>query len=369
VSRRPDTGSLGGKTPSDMRLTLIGPIPPPINGQSVVMHHMASELAPHFEQMRIADTSEGDSPKWARPLSALFRSVNALRKVRGSDAVYIAVKAGKGMWLTAATAGLARMTGARVFLHHHSYAYVRERTSRMVALMRAAGSNAHHIVLSQSMAHDLGGVMPEIRRILVIGNAGLIDKGLLDLPIKADGGQLVLGHLSNLSLQKGIVEVVDLAVALHHANIPIRLVMGGPASDATALTHLDRAARELGDLFENRGPLTGDAKLDFFGAITHFIFPSRYAHEAVPLVLYEAMAAGAVCVATRQGSISEQLNGSPSLLSNGADSFVEEMLPALAVAAVSSATSQESRYAYLRALAESERQLADFVTILVRRIL
>jgi len=365
VSRRPDTGSLGGKAHRNIRLTLIGPIPPPINGQSVVMHHMASELAPHFAQMRIADTSEGASPKWARPLSALFRSVNALRKVRGSDAVYIAVKAGKGMWLTAAAAGLARMTGARVFLHHHSYVYVRERTFRMVALTRAAGSDAHHIVLSQAMAADLSGVMPEIRRILVIGNAGLIDRGLLELPPKADGGQLVLGHLSNLSVEKGIAEVVDLAVALHRADIPIRLVIGGPASDATSRTHLDRAARELGELFENRGPLTGEAKLNFFGAITHFIFPSRYAHEAVPLVLYEAMAAGAVCVATRQGSISEQLDGSPSLLADGADSFVEEMLPALAGAAVSSTASQESRHAFLQALSESERQLADFVAVLV----
>ena len=365
MSRSPDTASLNGETLSNIRLTLIGPVPPPINGQSVVMHHMASGLAPHFAQMRIADTSEGDSPKWARPFSAMLRSVNSFRTVRGSDAVYIAVKAGKGMWLTAAAASLARMTGARVFLHHHSYAYVRERTFRMVALTRAAGSNAHHIVLSQSMADDLAGVMPEIRRILVIGNAGLIDKGLLELPLKADGGQLVLGHLSNLSLDKGIAEVVDLAVALHRADIPIRLVIGGPTSDAASRTHLDRAARELGELFENRGPLTGEAKLNFFGAITHFIFPSRYAHEAVPLVLYEAMAAGAVCVATRQGSISEQLDGSPSLLADGADSFVEKMLPTLAGLSVTSTASQESRHAYLQALSESERQLADFVAVLV----
>ncbi|WP_194163565.1 glycosyltransferase [Mycolicibacterium sp. P1-5] len=278
--------------------------------------------------------------------------------------VYIAVKAGKGMWLTTAAAGLARMTGARVFLHHHSYAYIRERAFRMAALTRVAGSNAHHIVLSQSMAKDLGNTMPEIRRIIVVGNAGLIDKGLLALPLKADGGQLVLGHLSNLSLEKGIAQVVELAVALHLADIPIRLIIGGPASDTRSQAHLDRASRELGELFENRGPLTGDGKLKFFGAITHFIFPSRYSHEAAPLVLYEAMAAGAVCVAIRQGSISEQLDGSPSMLSEGVDSFVKNMLPALAGASVSYTASRGSRQAYVRALSESQRQFTDFVTLL-----
>jgi glycosyltransferase involved in cell wall biosynthesis len=353
-------------TCSTIRLTLIGPMPPPIDGQSVVMSHMVSELKLHFTQMRIADISAGDAVSRLRPVIKLGRSASAWRSIPGSDAVYIAVKAGNGMWLTTAAAGLARLTGARVFLHHHSYAYVRERKLRMVALARAAGPHTHHIVLSRSMANDLSDVMPEIPRPLVIGNAALVDRALLELPLKADGGDLVLGHLGNLSLGKGIAEVVDLASALHRAGIRVRLVVGGPTMGAGSRLHLDRAARELGALFEYRGPLTGEAKCNFFREITHFVFPSRLT-EAVPLVLYEAMAAGAVCIATRQGSISEQLEGSPGVLAQGADTFVEETLPVLVGASVSTAASQESRQAYLRALSESERQLASFVTLLAAR--
>jgi glycosyltransferase involved in cell wall biosynthesis len=281
--------------------------------------------------------------------------------------VYIAVKAGHGMWLTTVAAGLARLAGARVFLHHHSYAYVRERKSRMVALTRAAGPHAHHIVLSQLMANDLAAVMPEIRRTLVIGNAGLVDRTLLELPLKTGGGDLVLGHLSNLSLEKGIVEVVDLASALHRSGTKVRLIVGGPAVDGEARSHLGRAARELGERFEYRGPLAGEAKHAFFEEITHFLFPSSYVHEAAPLVLYEAMAAGAVCVATRRGSIPEQLESGPGVLAQSADSFVEEALPVLDGASVSTAASHESRQAYLRALSDSERQLATFVTLLAGR--
>jgi glycosyltransferase involved in cell wall biosynthesis len=329
---------------------------------------MASELAPHFPQMRIADTGDGaagEAVRWLRPFIKLCRSAGAWWKIPSSDAVYIAVKAEHGMWLTTAAAGLARLAGARVFLHHHSYRYIRERKPRMVALTRAAGPRARHIVLSQSMASDLSHVMPEIPRPLVIGNAGFIDRTLLELPLKADGGDLVLGHLSLLSLEKGIGEVVDLALALHQAGTRVRLVVGGPTVDDESRLHIDRAARELGELFEHRGIVTGEAKRAFFDEITHFVLPSR--GDALPLVLYEAMAAGVVCVATRLGSIPEQLEGSPGILAQSADSFVEETLPELVRASVSTAASQQSRQAYLRALSESERQLAGFVTLLARR--
>jgi glycosyltransferase involved in cell wall biosynthesis len=350
-----------------VRLTLLGPMPPPINGQSVVMNQMVSELEPHFAVIRIVDTSEGKAVGRLRLFRKILRSATALSGVRGSDAVYIAVKAGHGMWLTTAAAGLARSAGARVFLHHHSYSYVRERKPRMVALTRAAGPLAHHIVLSHSMLRDLGNVMPEIHRVLIIGNAGLVDSNLLDLPLKSDGRGLVLGHLSNLTLDKGIAEVVDLAVALHRAGTQIRLVVAGPTADEESRLQLSRASVELGELFEYRGPLTGDKKRAFFGEITHFIFPSRYIHEAAPLVIYEAMAAGVICVATRKGSIPEQLEGSPRVLTDSADSFVEEALPALANSQTSSVASQECREAYLRALSVSNGQLARFVALLAGR--
>lgn len=353
----------GSTSQCQMRLTLIAQMPPPINGQSVVMGHMASALAPHFAHMRIADIGVGEAVGWRRPFVKLRRFALAWWLIWGSDAVYAAVNVDRGMWLTTATAGLARLVGARMFLHHHSYAYVRARKSRMVALARIAGRHAYHIVLSPSMANDLRGAMPEIRSPLVIGNAGLVDKKLLGLAPKPNG-DLVLGHLSNLTLEKGIAEVVDLAIALNRAGTRARLVVGGPVADQACRLHLDRAARELGALFDYRGPLTGAAKHGFFDEITHFVFPSRYVHEAVPLVLYEAMAAGAVCVATRQGAIPEQLEGSPGILAESADSFVREALPSLIGASASSTVSRQSRQAYLRALGESEKQLAAFMTLL-----
>ncbi|WP_420873988.1 glycosyltransferase [Mycolicibacterium vanbaalenii] len=170
--------------------------------------------------------------------------------------------------------------------------------------------------------------------------------------------------MSNLSLEKGIAETVDLAISLSRSGTRARLIVAGPIADDESRAQLDRARRQLGSLFEYRGPVGDQTKIDFFGEITHFVFPTRYKHEAVPLVLYEAMASGVVCVATSQGSINEQLEGSPSLLAQDSDSFVDEILPHLVGSRASNAASLSARQAYLRALEESQRQLGRFIAIL-----
>lgn len=347
-------------------MTLIGPMPPPVDGQSMVMAHVLSLLREQFPRLRVADTAEPVSGRRVRTLIKVTQAARACRSIPGSNTVYIAVKADRGMWLNSAAALFARLFRARIFLHHHSYTYLRERTPRMVALTRAAGPRAHHIVLAQSMARSLCTVMPEITTTLVINNAGLVDRSLLNLPLKADGSELVLGHLSNLFLDKGIAEVVDLALALQQAGTGVRLIVAGPITEPECRHHLERAADGLGPRFDYRGPVTGSAKQTFFQDITHFALPSRYVHESVPLVLYEAMAAGVVCLSTRHGSIPEQLAGPPAVLADSKDSFVTDTLPVLLTASVSHADSGRSRDAFRRALNDFDRQFADFVVLINR---
>ena len=113
---------------------------------------------------------------------------------------------------------------------------------------------------------------------MVIGTAGVLDKVLLQLPLQADASALLLGPLRNLSAEKGMGDVIALALALNKAGRPTRLIMGGPAVDSAPRDHLLRASQELGELFEYRGTLTGVEKHRFFEEITHFVFPSPYVH-------------------------------------------------------------------------------------------
>lgn len=348
----------------DTRLLMVGPLPPPVHGQSVVMSHMLSALRPHFPRLRVANTCDSGAGKRRGLIVKVQRSAASWLSALRSDAVYVAVKAGHGMWLTTLTAAFARLSGARLLLHHHSYEYVRVRKTRMLVLSRVAGPDALHVVLSRNMARDLRRVVPEVRRTVILGNAGMIDPGLLETPLPGQSTPLTLGHLSNLSIDKGIVEVVDLAVALRDAGVAVRLIIGGPSSDAESDRQLARAASALGERFEYRGPLTGAAKRRFFEDITHFAFPSRYSHEAAPLVLYEALAAGKICVATRLGSIPEQLEGSPSVLADDAESFVAQTSPRLAEQSAIPELAVQARNAYVRALNEFDTEFGQFVRLL-----
>lgn len=340
---------------NDLRLTLIGPMPPPLNGQSVAMAHMVSALRRHFPHATVVDSSAGHIRRG---------TFMAWKSLYFSDIVYIAVKAGRGMWLTTLAAAASRIAGAQVVLHHHSYDYIRTRRRRMVALVRAAGPRSRHIALSEVMADDLCKTMPEIRDCVVLGNACLIDAELLDTPVKESQAEIVLGHLSNLTAGKGIAEVIDLAVALRRLRGDIRLIVAGPVSDSESQLQIDRATRELGDIFDYRGALAGDAKRQFFTDISHFVFPTDYAHEAVPLVLYEAMAAGVVCVATRRGAIPEQLAGCPALLADDQRTFVEQVVAPLERSATSRDVSRTCKDSYRKALSESEAQMTSLIASL-----
>lgn len=353
-------------TRAHVRLVMVGPLPPPVNGQSVVMSHMVRHMASQFPGLRVADDGAGRSSGLLGIAVKIGRSLGGVWAVRRARVAYIAVKADRGMWLTSLTVAAARLVGARILLHHHSYAYVRERTRRMVALTRIAGPNARHVVLAHVMDRDLRRQLPEVRHTVVIDNAALVDDVLTRVPLRDDGAERVLGHLSNLHLDKGIAEVVDLAIALHEAGSPSRLVVGGPVVDGESRRHLERAADALGPHFDYRGPLDGESKCSFFADITHFVFPSRYVHEAVPLVLYEAMAAGAVCVATDHGAIAEQLAGSPAVVVDDIEAFVDQTLPVLLTRTTSRSDSRAARDAYLDARRIAQDQL-DGLTDLIAR--
>lgn len=347
---------------SQPTIALIGPVPPPLNGQSVVTEYIIKSVRKQIPDVIVVDTG-GEKPRFHAAGRQLLSSVRALF---ASRAAYIAVKAGPGMWLTSVTVLLARLLRVRVYLHHHSYAYILRRTARMVTLTRLAGPRATHIVLSNTMANDLRQTMPEIRSVLILGNAALIDRSLTELPLKDGSAEVVLGHLSNLSSDKGIEEVFELASAINRfADRKVRLIVAGPATDEKSRIYLDKAAARLGQCFEYWGQVSGARKREFFNDITHFVFPTRYSHEAMPLVLYEAMAAGVICLTTRRGSISEQLKSSGGLIAESAETFAEQALEFLLSGDPRPASlSLQARRAYEEALAAAEKQLAEFTDLL-----
>ncbi|WP_292726758.1 glycosyltransferase family 4 protein [Microbacterium sp. UBA837] len=224
----------------------------------------------------------------------------------------------------------------------------------MKALTSAAGPRAVHIVLSEQMEQDIRAASPALLKTVVVGNATMVEPALLQCRSKGDIDVLALGHLSNLTRAKGIEATISLTQKLLEQGTATRLVLAGPLMDEFSSSQVRRAEKVLGDRFQYLGELDDAGKIAFYEEISHFVFPSQYVNEAVPMVLYEALAAGVPCLATPVGSIPQQLAHSGSFVSTRPETFVEESLdfltrPRTTVARMSIA----ARKAYLSELKRS----------------
>ena len=135
-----------------------------------------------------------------------------------------------------------------------------------------------------------------------VSNCGFIEP---HAPIaRTFGGRpLRIGHLSNLSLDKGIAVVLECMRALCARGAAVELWLGGPAEDQATEQLIDAAKAEFGAQLRYLGRLNSDEVRDFYRDIDVFLFPTIHRHEAEPLVVIDAVASGVPVIATDRGCI------------------------------------------------------------------
>jgi glycosyltransferase involved in cell wall biosynthesis len=275
-------------------VVVVGPVPPPVDGRAVATSWLVQALRGDGHAVTVLNTQAGRLAKLQRCLQAALTLLVGARP----DRVVVVASGGAGLAMEAIPLLAARIRRIPTTLTHHSSRYVRESSFTLRMALAAAGRRLRHAVLDDAMGKALAsryGI--DAARIAVVDNAGL-----MPLPPAPDPGapRRAVLHLSNLSPEKGLAAVLEVA---DHTGIPVRLV-GSPSKDAAAL--LDEAGRR-GVPFTAVGPRHGDAKVSELTGARCLVFPSSYRHEAQPLVLYEAAAAGCVPIVWRNGWIGEQL--------------------------------------------------------------
>ena len=310
------------------RLLVVAPLGPVVTGRSVVSEFMARSLREAGVVVVEVDIGPRSGHRWSRAVrpAAFAAAIARLLADRGrtTRAVYLAVDAGVGMWLTTAAVAAARLVGTEVVLHHHSYAYLRRRTRRAATLVRMAGGGALHVVNCASMQVQLSrhyGVAED--RGFVLSNAITVAPVPTARP-EADGagpdGPVSIGFLGNLTLEKGLAEAVETGVAVAARRPGSRVVVAGPCHDKPAASYLTAALRRHPRVLEYRGALGPGDKAAFFHSIDVFVFPSRL-HETQGIVNIEALAHGVPVVARGVGC-SEDFAGAPAVLVRADQDFV-----------------------------------------------
>ncbi len=312
--------------PSDRRVgapvaAAVVHLPPPLHGLSRVSAVVVDELRRRAPgSVVVADISGASTTGlWGRlvRIPRVLAAAAVLLRHRRCGQLYLTCDGGSGVLYTAALLGLAGLLGYRTHLHHHSLAHIRPpRAFPARCLERAVRrhrASIVHVAACRTMAAEVEAHYGPGTEVFVLPLHCMAEPAVVLAEASPDTtpdgapatGRLVLGHLGNLTISKGlgrVLEVLDAGIA---AGLDLDLVVAGPAWEPDARALLDQRLAAAGTRVRWLGPVTGDDKRAFFDAIDVFVFPSRYEHESFAIVVAEAQAAGKPVLAYRAGCLDQ----------------------------------------------------------------
>jgi glycosyltransferase involved in cell wall biosynthesis len=292
------------------RVVIFATLPPPLTGASKNTAIIASAIGELSPAMAIIDVSpnnlkRGPQYHFRRLSRTLVGCVRIILFGRGPETVYISAEANYGLLYSAIAVVCARLRRSIIFIHHHSFYYVNQRSRMMSAVKRVSGQDAHHVFLCETMqrgfVQQYGAVQGS-----VVSNLAMLSEPIGRGARPPSGTPIRVGLLSNLTLDKGVREFLEVVDECASLAVDVNAVLAGPAdSDVRALLE----SRSSGSYAPISwiGPVYDEQKSAFFDSLDIFLFPTTYAVEAQPNVVLEAAAHGLLIIATDIGCISEDI--------------------------------------------------------------
>ncbi len=315
------------------RVVVVGPVTPPVTGMVEVTRAMVGEFERRGTTVTVLDVSR--RRRWIHAIRKPGKYLLAAVLVhwfalRGPVTLYMPVNSGWGIWLNVGLLALVRRRCRRLVLHHHTFGYLERRDARIGRLLAIGGSGVLHLLQCDRAGRRLRALYGAGLDCRPVSNAVWVDRaGQASLGRVGGEGALTLGHLSNLSLAKGLPAVLELVRRCRKRGWPVRLLLAGPVADDEAGVLLSRARADDGDWIEHIGPVYGAEKRDFFAAIDLFVLPSRL--ESEPVVILEALSHGRPVLTRAVGCIPERVDAAAGCLVVPEDGdFVEAALDWLA---------------------------------------
>jgi glycosyltransferase involved in cell wall biosynthesis len=289
-------------------IIMVGAFPPPVRGMPVVNAAVRERLTAAGAKLTIINLS---APNLGRELVARLTrlpkvlagiSQLALKRRLKGDTLYISVSGGMGQLYEIAFVVLAKLRGMRLFIHHHSFAYLNEPSLVARILMKVSGSSAVHVTQCFRMVERIKTIYG-VAQIVPISNAVFL---VHRHPSKVLARQRleVLGFISNIAAEKGVYEFLDLLREVENLELPIRGVLAGPFQDSETEQRVRARLLQMRNV-EYVGSKYGSEKEAFYSQIDALIFPTQYVNETEGIVNHEAMSVGVPVIAFGRGCISE----------------------------------------------------------------
>lgn len=317
------------------RFIIAGQFPPPVNGFAYITQEMARSLVNSHETSIIDLSPHFPKTKVYYHFFRLFLTLKGLWPLLRfcldkNCYFYIACESKFGLIYNIILCATARLLRYPMYIHFHNFNFIDRHSHLMALLLRVSGKQAHHIFLCKTMGERFTARYQIRIKSVVLSNSAFVE------PVPAPPREIiknqpiVVGLLSNLNNEKGLDLFLNLMHCISQQGLNIRGVLAGPTDSDADRAAITSACMELGDRLEYRGAVYGPDKEYFYRSIDIFVFPTRYANEAQPTVLFEAQAHGVPAITFNRGCIQSQTGACGLVIPKEAD-FVNEALSWLKV--------------------------------------
>jgi glycosyltransferase involved in cell wall biosynthesis len=200
----------------------------------------------------------------------------------------------------------------------------------------------------------------------------LAEREIRILPGRVRSRVGAIGFLGTLSEEKGIWDFLAVINELRARNFGLQVHIAGPVADTAAriaiaeLVTADQKTRYWGSVYRSD-------KVRFLDSVDVLLFPSRYSHEAEPLVVYEALAAGIPVVTTGRGCLRTLVPASGVFVVQDGVNFATRATDMIAGwlrdPASFTAASADARQHFVNGLELADREVAIFLAQIVSEVL
>lgn len=303
------------------RINFVGPLPPPLHGFSEINQRMLNRLCSK-SNVNVFNVS----PQCGGLLHLLKLLYKFLCNVsfKRNNSLYLPLSGGLRQSIDYCFSGIALLFGLKIFVHHHSFAYLNRRPLYTICVLFSL-RNAKHIVLCNRMRDLLSSQYSiPLENIIVISNAAFLNENTPSNSDSVHSNKLVLGFLSNITNEKGCFEFIELIKVAGKMGLPIEGIMAGPVQDNIniAFNKMIQSTQNI----KHVGAVYGEEKNLFFSEIDMLIFPTRYENEAEPVTIWEAMGRAIPVLSLSRGCINGMITNNTGWVIDEPASFIDEAI-------------------------------------------
>jgi glycosyltransferase involved in cell wall biosynthesis len=290
------------------RVCLVGMFPPPLHGMSLINEYVKKHISASISPLVIDFSPRNLDRSFMVRFGKIFRVIRCFFQLLSYliagrvGSVYLGLSGGNGQIYDAFFAGISRVFGRNLYLHHHSYQYLNQFRWLAWLLFAISGKKAVHIVACEKMACDLKQLYPVVTEIRII--SGITALAVWNSEVRHRDRIQSIGFMSNISIEKWILVFLDVADHAGQAQLPLQFLLAGPFQDEDVKCLVEKRMSTLSNV-TYIGAVYGSDKQAFFDSIDVFLFPTRYVNESEGLVIHEAMSRGVPVIAYSRGCIEQ----------------------------------------------------------------